>query len=70
VIRGALDDQAPEQATRLLYDALAGAKAYVTVSCGSHELVYERQHTKLLQASAEWLRFGTYEGRSGGSISK
>jgi len=70
VIRGALDDQAPEQATRLLYDALAGAKAYVTVSCGSHELVYERQHTKLLQASAEWLRFGTYEGRSGRSISK
>ena len=63
MIRGALDDQAPEQATRLLYDALAGAKAYVTVSCGSHELVYERQHTKLL-------RFGTYEGRSGGSIPK
>ena len=70
VIRGALDDQAPEQATRALYDALAGAKAYVTVSCGSHELVYEKQHTKLLQASAEWLRFGSYEGRSLGSISK
>ena len=63
VIRGALDDQAPEQATRALYDALGGPKAYVTVSCGSHELVYEKQHTKLLQASAEWLRFGTYEGR-------
>jgi hypothetical protein len=36
----------------------------MTVSCGSHELVYEKQHTKLLQASAEWLRSGTYEGRS------
>jgi pimeloyl-ACP methyl ester carboxylesterase len=67
VIRGALDDQAPEQATRALYDALGGPKAYVTVSCGSHELVYERQHTKLLQASAAWLRFGTYEGRPGSS---
>jgi pimeloyl-ACP methyl ester carboxylesterase len=67
VIRGALDDQAPEQATRALYDALGGPKAYVTVSCGSHELVYEKQHTKLLQASAEWLRFGTYEGRLGSS---
>jgi pimeloyl-ACP methyl ester carboxylesterase len=67
VIRGALDDQAPEQATRALYDALGGPKAYVTVSCGSHELVYEKQHTKLLQASAEWLRFGTYEGRPGSS---
>src|SRR5688572_6750889 len=70
VIRGALDDQAPEEATRALYDALGGPKAYVTVSCGSHELVYEKQHTKLLQASAEWLRFGTYEGRSLGSISE
>ena len=46
-----------------VYDALGGPKAYVTVSCGSHELVYEKQHTKVLQASAEWLRFGTYEGR-------
>jgi pimeloyl-ACP methyl ester carboxylesterase len=65
VIRGALDDQAPEEATRALYDALGGPKAYVTVSCGGHELVYEKQHTKLLQASAEWLRFGTHEGRPG-----
>jgi hypothetical protein len=65
VIRGALDDQAPELATRALYDALGGPKAHVTVSCGSHELVYEKQHTKLLQASAEWLRFGTYEGVRG-----
>src|SRR5688572_1370853 len=70
VIRGALDDQAPEQATRALYDALGGPKAYATVSCGSHELVYEKRHTKLLQASAEWLRFGTYEGRSPDSTSK
>jgi pimeloyl-ACP methyl ester carboxylesterase len=62
VIRGALDDQALEQATRALYDALGGPKAYVTVSCGSHELVYEEQHTKLLRASAEWLRSGTYDG--------
>jgi pimeloyl-ACP methyl ester carboxylesterase len=61
VIRGALDDQAPEQATRALYGALGGAKAYVTVSCGSHELVYEQQHTQLLQASAQWLRSGIYE---------
>ena len=70
VIRGALDDQAPEQATRTLYADLGGPKAYATVSCGSHELVYEKQHTKLLQASAEWLRFGTYEGRLPSSISK
>jgi pimeloyl-ACP methyl ester carboxylesterase len=62
VIRGALDDQAPEPATRALFDALGGPKAYVTVDCGSHELVYERQHLSLLEASSEWLRSGTYEG--------
>ena len=70
IVRGALDDQAPEQATRALYDALGGPKAYTTVSCGSHELVYEKQHTQLLQASADWLRFGTSEGRLIGSSSK
>jgi pimeloyl-ACP methyl ester carboxylesterase len=67
VIRGELDDQAPEPATRALYDALGGAKAYATVSCGSHELLYEKQHTRVQQASAEWLRFGTHDGRPGSS---
>jgi fermentation-respiration switch protein FrsA (DUF1100 family) len=62
VIRGALNDQAPEQATRALYDALGGPKAYLTVTCGSHELVYEKQHMELLQASAEWLRCGRRPG--------
>jgi pimeloyl-ACP methyl ester carboxylesterase len=58
VIRGALDIQAPEQATRALYDALGGPKRYLTVSCGSHEVVYERQHTTVLQAISSWLRLG------------
>ena len=70
VIRGALDDQAPEQATRTLYADLGGPKAYATVSCRSHELVYEKPHTKLLQACAGWLRFGTYEGRLPNAIAK
>ena len=66
VVRGALDDQAPEHATRALYEALGGPKAYVTVSCGSHELVYEKQHTTLLQASVEWLQSGKYDSRRSG----
>jgi pimeloyl-ACP methyl ester carboxylesterase len=70
VIRGALDDQAPEPATLALFNALGGPKAYMTVSCGSHELVYEKSHTKLMQASAEWLQSGTYEGRSPRPVSK
>jgi pimeloyl-ACP methyl ester carboxylesterase len=65
IIRGELDDQAPEQATRALYDALGGPKAYATVSCGSHEVVYEKAHTKVQRASAEWLRSGIYDGRLG-----
>jgi pimeloyl-ACP methyl ester carboxylesterase len=56
VIRGALDTQAPEQATRALYDALGGPKRYLTVTCGSHEVVYETQHTKVLEATVAWLR--------------
>lgn len=56
VIRGALDTQAPEQATRALFDALGGPKRYLTVSCGSHEVVYETQHTAVLEATAAWLR--------------
>jgi pimeloyl-ACP methyl ester carboxylesterase len=56
VIRGALDTRAPEPATRALYAALGGPKHYLTVSCGSHEVVYERQHTRVLQAIAAWLR--------------
>jgi pimeloyl-ACP methyl ester carboxylesterase len=70
VIRGALDTQAPEPATRALYNALGGPKAYLTVSCGSHELVYEKQHVTLLHASAEWLRHGATEGRLPGSNQK
>jgi pimeloyl-ACP methyl ester carboxylesterase len=38
VIRGSLDDQAPEAATRALYESLRAPKVYVTVRCGSHEL--------------------------------
>jgi pimeloyl-ACP methyl ester carboxylesterase len=56
VIRGALDTQAPEQSTRALYDALGGPKRYLTVPCGSHEIVYETQHTKVLEATATWFR--------------
>jgi pimeloyl-ACP methyl ester carboxylesterase len=56
VIRGALDTQAPELATRALYDALGGPKRYLTVPCGSHEVVYETQHTKVMEATATWLQ--------------
>jgi len=58
VIRGALDTQAPELATHALYDALGGPKRYLTVPCGSHEVVYEAQHTEVLKATAAWLQDG------------
>jgi pimeloyl-ACP methyl ester carboxylesterase len=66
VILGSLDDQGPEKPTRALYDALHSQKVYVTVSCGSHELVNETRHIILLDASAQWLKSGTYDGCSNG----
>src|SRR5688500_146832 len=36
-------------ANRALYDALGGPKRYLTVPCGSHEVVYEAPHTKVLK---------------------
>ena len=56
VIRGALDRQAPEPATRALHDALGGPKQYQTVACASHEVPFEKQRTEVLEAIAAWLR--------------
>jgi pimeloyl-ACP methyl ester carboxylesterase len=62
VVRGELDEQAPEASTRSLYEAIRSAKVYLTVRCGSHELLHESRHEILEDASEQWLRLGTYEG--------
>jgi len=43
-------------------------KVFVRVACAGHQLLLERQHTRLLQASGEWLSHGSYAGHHRGSF--
>ena len=62
IIRGLHDTQAPEPPQRLLFaDLKAAQKVFVRVACAGHQLMFENQHMILLQASAEWLRDGTFD---------
>ena len=71
LIRGDLDTQVPvEQVTSLYADLGTNqdtSKVFVHVACAAHQLVWENRHLILLQASAEWLRHGTFAGRATGS---
>jgi pimeloyl-ACP methyl ester carboxylesterase len=62
IIRGLHDTQAPEPPQRLLFaDLKAAQKVFVRVACAGHQLMFENQHMILLQASAEWLRDGSFD---------
>ena len=52
----------------LFEDLGAEQKVFVEVACASHYLPWENQHMILLRASKEWLRHGTFAGRSNGSF--
>jgi pimeloyl-ACP methyl ester carboxylesterase len=67
IIRGDLDTQAPGPLQRDLFADLATRrKVFVTVTCASHFMVWENQHMILLNASAEWLRSGTFADQMAG----
>jgi pimeloyl-ACP methyl ester carboxylesterase len=73
LIRGDLDTQVPvDQVTNLYQDlgTMSGLrqKVFVHVACAAHQLVWENRHLILLQASAEWLRHGTFDGHHRGSF--
>jgi pimeloyl-ACP methyl ester carboxylesterase len=54
-------------ATRGLYDVLGSEKKVrLEVACGSHFLVWERQHDVLLEASTAWFRNGQIRGATQG----
>jgi pimeloyl-ACP methyl ester carboxylesterase len=68
IIRGVHDTQAPEGPQRLLFtDLKAAQKVFVRVACAGHQLMFENQHMILLQASAEWLRDGSFDRNKSGS---
>jgi pimeloyl-ACP methyl ester carboxylesterase len=69
IIRGEFDTQAPGPLQRDLFADLASEqKVFVTVACASHYLLWENQHMVLLNASAEWLREGTFAEQRSGSF--
>ncbi len=68
LIRGDLDTQIPVAQVKSLYEDLWRQKAYVTVTNGTHFLQWEYQHKSLLEASSEWLRYGTYDGHATGTF--
>ena len=69
IIRGDLDTQAPGPLQRDLFvDLATSRKVFVTVACAAHQMVWENQHMILLNASAEWLRDGTFAGQRSGSF--
>lgn len=67
LIRGDNDTQVPLQdVTDLLADVSSESKVFVHVACGAHQLLWDRQHTRLLDASVQWLREGRYNGERNG----
>lgn len=70
VIRGDLDTQVPIGDIQDLLNDLTSVpqKVFVHVACASHYLLWENQHTALLNASVEWLVTGTYGGQFSGTF--
>ena len=67
LIRGDNDTQVPLPLVKDLYrDVSSDSKVFVHVACGAHQLVWDRQHTRLLDASVQWLKDGRYNGERNG----
>jgi len=67
LIRGDNDTQvAFAEVAHLYSDISSESKVFVHVACGAHQLVWERQHVALLDASAQWLKDGRYNGARNG----
>jgi pimeloyl-ACP methyl ester carboxylesterase len=67
LIGGELDATVPPAAVRALYaDLPVSEKILVHVACAAHQMVWEKQHTVLHQASVEWLSEGTFAGETSG----
>jgi pimeloyl-ACP methyl ester carboxylesterase len=67
IIGGENDTTVPAASLRAVYaDAASPEKVLVHVACAAHQMVWERQHTVLQQASLEWLGEGTFAGETSG----
>src|SRR5262249_20158024 len=69
IIRGALDTTSTAVEAQKIYNDIGSTdKVLVTVTCGTHQLLWERKHMVLFEASLDWLASGTYNGQSSGSF--
>jgi len=69
VVAGIHDAQvAPDRVRELYEDLGAEEKVLIDLGCASHNAMWETNRTLLYDASLEWLRSGTVEGRSSGVI--
>lgn len=69
LVAGAHDAQVPPARVRDLYaDLGAPQKVILDMGCSSHNVMWERTHTLLFQASLEWLAQGTVQGKETGVV--
>ena len=69
MISGAYDKQvAPQRVRDLFADLGAKQKVFIDLACSSHNAMWEKNHLLLFQASLDWLKTGTVQGRQQGEI--
>jgi pimeloyl-ACP methyl ester carboxylesterase len=69
MISGQHDRQvAPQRVRDLFADLAAKQKVFIDLACSSHNAMWEKNHLLLFQASLEWLRDGTVQGKQQGEI--
>jgi pimeloyl-ACP methyl ester carboxylesterase len=67
VMLGEFDELNPSN--KQLYEDLgAESKVFVSIACGSHFLVWEKNHSLLHEASRMWLTHGTFNGAHRGEF--
>jgi pimeloyl-ACP methyl ester carboxylesterase len=65
MVSGAHDKQVDQQRVKDMYaDLGAQQKVFIDLACSSHNAMWEKNHKLLFQASLEWLRDGTVNGKS------
>jgi fermentation-respiration switch protein FrsA (DUF1100 family) len=69
MISGQHDKQVAPQRVRDLYaDLAAKQKVFIDLACSSHNAMWEKNHLLLFQASLEWLKDGTVQGKQQGEF--
>ena len=67
MVSGAHDKQVDQSRVKEMYaDLGAQQKVFIDLACSSHNAMWEKNHKLLFQASLEWLRDGTVNGKNNG----